>query len=168
MNDFTFYAFMGLCLYIILCAPIGVFCTQYWRVSTEVRKVPVSVKVQSYIPVWNLVYCRKLVYGTAKAAYVVLGLLIAAFALRTFAVINIATFPYLIIYTAGFNLIAVALFWVFIIVQGIRLAQLFDSSFVYYLTMVVVPPLGYYFLSNRVVIFMKEGADNVKGTFDGD
>lgn len=168
MSDFTFYAFVALCLYIILCAPIGIFCTQYYRASNGVHKVPMSVRLQAYLPVWNIVYCRKLVYGTAKAAYIVLGIVLAIFALRIFAVINIAAFPILIIYTAMFNLFAVALFWLFIMIQGIRLAQLFDSSFVYFFAMIVVPPLGYYFLANRAIIFMKEGVDNVKGTFDGD
>ncbi len=148
--------------------PVGMFNVKMFKGSNSTDPTGGEV-VKAYLPFVNVRYSRVLAYGTSP---VYLGLLIACGVLLLMRAISYALVAaglgvgvYLAFFSSFGSLIAILIWWTLAAVNGIDFCNMLQAGFVTKVACIILPPMGYYFLSNIVLPYFRSEEAVTNDTF---
>lgn len=152
----------------IFTIPVGMFNTKMYRGNNG--EYPHGVDwLKAYIPFGNIRYARVLAYGASPIFGVFLIVAAAIFALRFISIglvaLDIGIAMYIYVFSAFFPMAALAIWWVLAAINAIDFGGMLGAGLPTKIVCVVLPPLGYYMLSNAVLPYFKAEEVSMDGTF---
>lgn len=148
--------------------PIGMFNVKMFKGSNGTNPGGAEL-LKAYLPFVNIRYARVMAYGTSP---VYLGLLILCGVFLLLRAISYALVAagigfgvYLAFFSAFTSLAAIAIWWVLAAVNGIDFGNMLNVGVPTKLCCIILPPLGYYMLSNIVMPYFKSEEVTADATF---
>ena len=146
--------------------PIGMFNVKMFKGSNSCSPSGGEL-VRAYMPFVNVRFSRVLAYGTSPAY---LGLLIlcgAILLVRGLAFLlvgmDIGVGAYIAFFSAFASPVAIVVWWTLAAVNGVDFANMLQAGFLTKVACIIIPPLGYYMLSNVVLPYFRS---EEAGTYD--
>lgn len=162
-------AFIFVCiLAAIFAVPVGMFNTKMYEGNNGFKPTG-GEWFKCYIPFANIRYARVLAYGASPVFAVCLIVALIVFLLRFIAIglvaMDVGFMVYVYMFSAMFPLIAVGIWWVLAAINGVDFGNMLGAGLFTKLFCVILPPLGYYMLSNAVLPYFKAEEVSLGGTF---
>lgn len=148
--------------------PIGLFNVKMYKGSNN-SSPTIGQYFKAYFPFVNIRYARVLAYGSSP---VFLGLLILCgvlLLLRPIAYIlvalDIGAGVYLAFFSAFGSLAAIGIWWVLAAINGVDFSNMLQAGTLTKIFCIILPPLGYYMLSNIVLPYFRSEEATAYDTF---
>ena len=154
-------------LYMVISVPVGLVNVKLFKALHGARCTGVNALL-AFIPIYNIVFGRKLVYGKATFTKVILALCTALLAFRAISVLLVAAYPILVVYSAITSILVCAVYWLLYIVNAVDLGRMFGVGAITMLCCVLIAPVGYYMLSAQIMAYFRSVEDEVSGTFEAE
>ncbi len=152
----------------LLTVPVGMFNVKMFKGSNGTDPTGGEI-VKAYIPFINVRYARVMAYGTSPVFLALLcvcgGILLLRFAAIAMIGAGIGVGVYLAFFSAFGSMLAIAIWWGLAAVNGVDFSNMLQAGFTTKLMCVVIPPIGYYMLSNIVLPYFRSEEAGVNDTF---
>lgn len=163
MNVISMIVVIGL-LYCVLCVPVGLFNLKVYQ-AVMGTKCGFPTVLLAFCPLYNIVFPRKYIYNRAPVYTGLLILFTVLMLFRTVAFILVLQVPILYVFSAFASIGAIILYYGLYLFNCFDFARMFGCGILTKLFSIVVPPLGYYLVSNQVLGYYKSVEDEVSGRF---
>lgn len=158
--------FIGICA--VFTVPVGMFNTKMFR-GINGSKPTGGEFLKAYVPFFNVRYARVLAYGSSSVFMIFLCAALVLFLLRFIAIgliaLDIGWAVYLFMLSPMLVLLALGIWWVLAIVNAVDFARMLGCGGLTIVMSVLIPPVGYYMLSNNVLPYFRKEESSLHGTF---
>lgn len=148
--------------------PVGMFNVKMFKGSNSCSPSGGEL-VKAYIPFANIRFARVLAYGTSPiylALLIMCGVILLVRGLSFLLVgLNIGVGVYIAFFSSFASLLAIAIWWVLAAVNGVDFANMLQAGTVTKICCIILPPMGYYMLSNVVLPYFRSEEAGTNDTF---
>lgn len=148
--------------------PVGMFNVKMFKGSNSCSPSGCEL-VKAYIPFANIRFARVLAYGTSPiylALLIMCGVILLVRGLSFLLVgLNIGVGVYIAFFSSFASLLAIAIWWVLAAVNGVDFANMLQAGTVTKICCIILPPMGYYMLSNVVLPYFRSEEAGTNDTF---
>ena len=152
----------------IFTVPVGMFNVKMFKGSNSCSPSGLEL-IKAYCPFVNIRYSRVLAYGTSPVflcGLICIGLVLCVRIISIALIgLDVGIGVYLAFYSSFASLVAIAGWWVLAAVNGVDFANMLQAGFITKCFCVVLPPMGYYMLSNIVLPYFRAEEVGVHDTF---
>lgn len=153
---------------LIFTVPVGMFNVKMFKGSNSCAPTGGEL-IKAYMPFVNIRFSRVLAYGTSPvflACLILIGVVLLVRGLSFVLVgMDIGIGVYMAFFSSFLSLAAIALWWVLAAINGVDFANMLQAGFITKLCCVILPPMGYYMLSNVVLPYFRSEEAGVNDTF---
>ena len=148
--------------------PVGMFNVKMFKGSNSCDPTGLEL-IKAYCPFANIRFARVLAYGTSPVF--MCGLIICAciLCLRLVSIVlvsmDVAIGVYIAFFSSFASLAAIAGWWIMAAINGVDFANMLQAGFVTKCFCVILPPMGYYMLSNIVMPYFRAEEVTARDTF---
>lgn len=156
----------------VICAiftvPVGMFnCRMYEGNNGE--KPGGLEKLKAYVPFANIRYARVLAYGSSPIFLIFLLFALFLLLMRFLSIIavsmDIGFMVYVYMVSSMLVMAAFAIWWILAAINGVDFASMLGAGMFTKIFCILLPPLGYYMLSQAVLPYFKAEAVSLNDTF---
>lgn len=164
MKEVLYGVLFGLAALAVFAVPIGMFNAKMYKANNDVKPTGMEL-VKCYLPIYHLTYAQKLAYGSATLYTVLICIFCVTIILRIIAVAMVAQWPMGVFITSFLVIFGFLCLIAVMIISGLRFAIMLQCGALTKLFCVILPPLGYYMMTQQVMAYFKSEEDELSGRF---
>lgn len=145
--------------------PVGMFNTALFKAQYGTKCTGMNL-VKAYTPITNIIFPRKIVYGTSKGFTALIIVAASLFVFRIAAIFLARNAPLIFLASVLAMYLCILIYAILYIVCAVDFAQMLCPRPIMFITCVILPPAAFYAMSTQVLRYFAEVSDEVTGRFE--
>lgn len=155
---------LGVC-YLLITVPVGLLNIKLFQ-AIHGSKATGRTLIKLFIPGVNIMFSRKLLYGTALLHTLLFAVCGFGLVFRVAALLLLEQYPALTPYSAFLMFGCLIAYGAAYALSALDMCLTFECGFWVFLACLLVAPVGYYMVSTQVLRYFSTVEDDVRGTFE--